>query len=282
MADPLWSETTHMEIGESFEAAAALISAADGLIITAGAGMGVDSGLPDFRGNEGFWQAYPALQKAGVDFYQAANPQTFVTNPARAWGFYGHRLNLYRQTQPHEGFAILKRWGEAKSGGYRVFTSNVDGQFQKAGFDQDFIVECHGSIHQLQCQVPCWSETWPADAFEPRVDMETCTLRDRLPVCPHCGRLARPNVLMCGDDAWQGHRYEAREGALRTWMAQLRNPVVIELGAGTAIPTVRWFGENAPGVLVRINVRESRVPWEDAIALPFGALEALKRIDAVR
>ena len=39
--------------------AARLIEKADGLLITAGAGMGVDSGLPDFRGNEGFWRAYP-------------------------------------------------------------------------------------------------------------------------------------------------------------------------------------------------------------------------------
>lgn len=270
-----------MSIEKLFEAAAAVIKAADGLVVTAGAGMGVDSGLPDFRGNDGFWRAYPALQKAGVDFYQAAKFQTFLTNPARAWGFYGHRLNLYRQTQPHKGFSILKRWGEAKPGGYRVFTSNVDGQFQKASFAQDIVAECHGSIHQLQCIVPCQSSTWTANEFEPQVDAETCTLRNRPPVCPHCGRLARPNLLMFGDDAWMGDEYEAREGSLRTWMAQLRNPVVIELGAGTAVPTVRWFGENAPGILVRINIRESRVPWDDAIALPLGALEALRRIDAL-
>ena len=45
----------------SLEAAAELISQADALIITAGAGMGVDSGLPDFRSKDGFWKAYPAL-----------------------------------------------------------------------------------------------------------------------------------------------------------------------------------------------------------------------------
>ena len=42
-------------------AAAELIEQADAIVIAAGAGMGVDSGLPDFRGNEGFWKAYPAL-----------------------------------------------------------------------------------------------------------------------------------------------------------------------------------------------------------------------------
>ena len=46
--------------------AARLIEAADGLMITAGAGLGVDSGLPDFRGNTGFWRAYPALADARI------------------------------------------------------------------------------------------------------------------------------------------------------------------------------------------------------------------------
>src|SRR5450759_2270489 len=85
---------------------------ADGLLVTAGAGMGVDSGLPDFRGPQGFWRAYPALGRARI-----------------AWGFYGHRLALYRKTVPHEGFAILRRIGEAMPAGVFVLTSNVDGQF---------------------------------------------------------------------------------------------------------------------------------------------------------
>ncbi len=50
-----------MEIADPVTYAAKLISAADGLMITAGAGMGVDSGLPDFSGDDGFWRAYPAL-----------------------------------------------------------------------------------------------------------------------------------------------------------------------------------------------------------------------------
>ena len=57
-------------------------------VITAGAGMGVDSGLPDFRGNDGFWNAYPALK--GYPFMEMANPRWFTVEPRRAWGFYGH------------------------------------------------------------------------------------------------------------------------------------------------------------------------------------------------
>jgi NAD-dependent SIR2 family protein deacetylase len=81
--------------------AAEAIKATDALFLTAGAGMGVDSGLPDFRGAQGFWRAYPVLAKLGLSFEEMANPAWFTKNPHLAWAFYGHRLNLYRKTAPH-------------------------------------------------------------------------------------------------------------------------------------------------------------------------------------
>jgi NAD-dependent SIR2 family protein deacetylase len=116
--------------------AAMLIYQVPALLICAGAGIGVDSGLPDFRGNHGFWKAYPALEQEGLTFMDVANPQGFEKNANRAWGFYGHRYQLYNQTTPHEGFQILKRWCSLKSTPSFVFTSNVDGHFQKAGFKE--------------------------------------------------------------------------------------------------------------------------------------------------
>ena len=121
---------------------------------------GVDSGLPTFRGDQGFWTAYPAYR--GRSLADVACPYTFTRDPELAWGFYGHRLNLYRQHPPHAGFAILRRWAETMSHGYFVLTSNVDGHFQQAGFDPERIYECHGSIHHLQCHAGC-PETWLAD-----------------------------------------------------------------------------------------------------------------------
>src|ERR1041384_5621306 len=90
--------------------AAAAIRSADAILIGAGAGMGVDSGLPDFRGPEGFWRAYPPYQKRRLGCEDLAKPRWFDDDPALAWGFYGHRLNLYRKTKPHAGFAVLHRW----------------------------------------------------------------------------------------------------------------------------------------------------------------------------
>ena len=58
-----------------------MFSNADGLLITAGAGMGIDSGLPDFRGNQGMWQAYPELGKQRIEFTSIANPKAFWKTP---------------------------------------------------------------------------------------------------------------------------------------------------------------------------------------------------------
>lgn len=232
------------------------IQSADALVIAAGAGLGVESGLPDFRGPNGLWKQYPGLAKANLRFQEIANPDAFARDPELAWGFYGHRLQSYRAVQPHAGFKRMLAWGQAKPHGWAVFTSNVDGQFQKAGYTQYPVVECHGSLHFLQCATPCAQHIWPADNFSPNVDADTSRLTNALPVCPHCGGLARPNVLMFNDGQWVEYRAEAQEAVLRQWLAVPDNGTVLEIGAGTAVATVRAFSnarQRGGWKVVRIN-----------------------------
>jgi NAD-dependent SIR2 family protein deacetylase len=274
------------ELDAAIARAAEAIGQADALLIGAGAGMGVDSGLPDFRGPEGFWRAYPPFRQRGLRFEQVSCPVWFRQDPAQAWGFFGHRLNLYRGTSPHEGFATLLRWAQERPNGYFAFTSNVDGHFQRAGFDEQRIVECHGSIHFLQCSGVCCQEIWPADDLAVDVDLETITARSPLPTCPRCGTVARPNILMFGDWDWLGGRTSQQLDRYAEWLADIERDdlrlAVIELGAGTAVPTVRHEchrrAEAVGGTLIRINPRDDDVP-PGGIAIPLGALEALRRIE---
>jgi NAD-dependent SIR2 family protein deacetylase len=263
-------------------AAAEAIRTAEALLIGAGAGMGVDSGLPDFRGNEGFWRAYPPLKRLGLSFVKLANPYWFHNDPEQAWGFYGHRRNLYRQTEPHAGFAILRRWAEVMPAGSFVFTSNVDGHFQRAGFDAQRIVECHGSLEYLQCMRYCTQAIWPAPPEPIAIDEATFRSQSPLPGCPSCGGLARPNVLMFGDGEWLASRTEGQLAGYSAWRRAIRSRrlVVIELGAGTHVPTVRIECEEAGGTLIRINPREPHAP-AGGISLALGALDALRQIDAL-
>jgi NAD-dependent SIR2 family protein deacetylase len=262
--------------------AADVLRSAEALLIGAGAGMGVDSGLPDFRGNEGFWNAYPAYAKLGLDFASMANPRWFERDPEFAWGFYGHRLGLYRTTTPHPGFELLRTWASRMRHGAFVFTSNVDGQFQKAGFPEERLLEVHGSIHHVQCLGSC-SDIRSAASYSVEVDPETFRARPPLPTCPKCGSLLRPNILMFGDWGWDANRTGEQELRLTEWLDAVRpgTLAVIECGAGTAIPSVRNFCERAAagrkGTLIRINVREPQVP-AGGISLPLRALEALRGI----
>jgi NAD-dependent SIR2 family protein deacetylase len=257
------------------------LSAADGLLITAGAGMGIDSGLPDFRGPGGFWRVYPALGKAGIHFESIANPAAFARDPRLAWGFYGHRLDLYRRTVPHAGFDLLLELAAGKKHGARVFTSNVDGQFQQAGFPADRVCEVHGSIHHLQCAAGCSDTIWPASDFQPEIDAYNCRLRNEPPHCPACGGLARPNILMFGDWAWVERRTELQYQQLQEWLAAVDRLVCIEIGAGTHIPTVRYFSEQQPGHLVRINPNEPEVPGNGrSIGLALGGQQGISALFA--
>ncbi len=265
--------------------AAKIIASAEAILVCAGAGLGVDSGLPDYRGAEGFWRAYPAAKKLGLSFEELANPRWFDLDPGLAWGFYGHRFELYRRTSPHPGHAVLLRWAESKKHGYYVFTSNVDGQFQKAGFSDERIVECHGSLLHLQCVKPCCSASWPAPAdlrFD--VDPETLRLRSEPPRCMSCSGPARPNVLMFDDVRWTDGRSAARQIRFRLWLRGLTRGrlAVIELGAGVAVPTVRTTAEqvaSAAGVpIIRINPRNAETS-DGGLSIEAGALEALTLLD---
>mgnify|MGYP002640193365 FL=1 len=266
------------KLNDNYRIAAEWIEKADSLLITAGAGMGVDSGLPDFRGKEGFWNAYPELGKQGMDFIDIANPQNFIIDPELAWGFYGHRLKLYRETEPHDGFYLLNKWSQSKTYGSFVFTSNVDGHFQKAGFLSERIYECHGSIHRLQCTDEC-NGIWSADHFEPEIDLFSGRLISDPPICQECGHIARPNILMFGDFNWQNHMSRTQYSRYQQWLDETENMVVIELGAGTTIPSARSEGQRrAKGKLIRINPREPEI--NSGLGISAGALQALNTVES--
>ncbi len=252
------------------------------LVVTAGAGMGVDSGLPDFRGDRGFWNAYPLYERLGLSFVDAANPEHFERDPAFGWGFYGHRANLYRTTTPHAGFRILLRWIERFGLNAFVVTSNVDGHFQKAGFAEETVLEIHGSIRHLQCCSPCGAALWE-NREEVEVDLDTMRAR-RIPSCPTCGGVARPNILMFGDYAWIPDRTHAQRRRFERFLEEHREErlVVVEMGAGTAIPSIRHtsaqLGARKDSLVIRINPREPQIEPPHT-SLPVGALEGLTGID---
>ena len=264
--------------------AAHAIRSCSAIVIATGAGMGVDSGLPDFRGDDGFWKAYPPFRELGLSFVDLADPRWFAQNPAQAWGFYGHRLELYRRTEPHAGYQLLKQWADSKTHGCFSFTSNVDCHFQLAGFDADRIVECHGSFSQLQCREPCTQALWSSAGTSISIDESTMLANEPLPTCPYCDDVSRPNILMFGDMNWIGDRTHDQNDRLNSWLSRIPKSAIaiVEIGAGTAVPSVRRFSERLveqkQATLIRINPREPKGP-AGTISIAAGGLEALQQIE---
>lgn len=263
-----------------------IINEADVIIITAGAGMGHDSGLPTFRGDAGFWKAYPVLKNKKINFMSIANPAQF--NPTSknlnlAWAFYGHRYNMYMNTTPHIGFDALLNLVKSKKD-YFVVTSNVDGHFQKAGFDANKVYEIHGRIKTFQCT--CCNKVWTPDPMTFDIDQDNMIFKSDIPKCPSCNNIARPNIMMFGDYTFNSAETLKQEQDFNTFMRKYDKDgtkiIIIEIGAGTAIPSIRILGENiqdkvASATLIRINPSESFGP-KGIISIDKGAVEALKEL----
>jgi NAD-dependent SIR2 family protein deacetylase len=175
---------------------------------------------------------------------------------------------------------------EGKDHGGFVFTSNVDGHFQKAGFAEERVTECHGSLQHFQCVKPCCAASWPAPAdlhFE--IDPTTMRADGELPRCRSCGELARPNVLMFSDNKWSPGRTTAQQVRFRAWLRSLARGrfAVIEIGAGATGPSVRATSEQLASAgrvpLIRINPRDCGGS-PNVVPLAGTALAVLRELDA--
>lgn len=249
--------------------------------------MSVDSGLPDYRGTEGFWNHYPAYRDLHVDYAAMTRPSGFARDSHFAWGFYGHCLSLYRSVQPHGGYCALKQILERSGISYFILSTNVDGLFMKAGFPQDRVRECHGSVHRLQCIHPCQRTTWSAEGTSVTVNQNTMRAQDPLPRCPHCGGLARPAVFAFGDSQYVWEDTQAQAERYQAWKSEIRDQrlVVLECGSGSTVPGLRREGlelaRSHGGHLIRVNLRESHVDHPDDVGLTMPAVEALQQISSL-
>src|SRR5262249_51102071 len=126
--------------------------------------------------------------------------------------------------------------------------------------------------------------TWPADGLTITIDHDTMRATSPLPHCPDCETVARPNILMFGDYHWVPGRSQRILDAVTAWRRGLagKRLVVLEIGAGTAVPRVRRMAELASaggGARIRITPREPEIRHGRGISLPMRALDTLSQLD---
>jgi NAD-dependent deacetylase len=164
------------------------------MIVLTGAGISAESGIPTFRGKEGYWVA-------GSREYQPLDMATFrmfQRDPEAVWAWYLYRRGVCHAAQPNEGHRAIveleRRFGDR----FRLITQNVDGLHIRAGNTLDRSYQIHGNINFARCARECGQAIWslpelPGPARkrnEPLTDNERQCLR-----CPACGGWARPHIL---------------------------------------------------------------------------------------
>lgn len=285
---------------ETIKRAANLIKSADFLIFTNGAGLGVDSGLSTFRGRNEEKIGWAPIESGSESAYSMAKPRRVDEDPDLAWGYATYRYNTYKQSEPHAGYHIMMKWGESKNLGYAVYTSNIDGHWKRVLPNTTPLVEFHGSVDYMQCHRNCADLTWETDDHYVKstlVDAQTGR-SNVYPSCPYCQDYARFNVFLVADGNFNDARKNEQTQKWDAFIAKLSkckcNVVVVEVGAGTGIPTIRRksaeLTRTLGAKLVRINLDDAELDRTVDIGHlimnnmhvsigGLGALEALTKID---
>ena len=210
------------------------------LLIVAGAGMSVDSGIFTYRGTNGIWNKTITIGNNSYGYDEISSLTMWKTNPKIAWGFKAHFYNIMNHSSPHGGYYNLLKFVSNKlQNNYFVCTSNIDNYFEKAGFDKDKIYEVHGTMKLLQCMdKSCSMRNGTIEMTEdylPNFDEKTF-IATRLPGCPNCKNILRPNVSMFGDYDFYEQPYKYARKKMEDWIQLVgknkQNLVVLEIGCG--------------------------------------------------
>ncbi|MBN1422372.1 MAG: NAD-dependent protein deacylase [Planctomycetes bacterium] len=143
-----------------------------------GAGISVESGIPDFRSRDGIWAHFP-VRVFGVI-------STFRANPARSWAFFRAIHEVARGADPGKAHIALARL-EAAGHLSGIVTQNIDGLHRRAGSRR--VVEIHGSDREVHCVRCGHVEATPPGTFE----------GDGVPSCPACGGPLKPRIVLFGE-----------------------------------------------------------------------------------
>ena len=152
------------------------------VVVLTGAGVSAESGIPTFRGPEGYWTVGSAVYRPE----ELATRAAFTAMPDDVWGWYLHRRQVCRAAAPNPAHTALARLGRALGPRLTLVTQNVDGLHLRAGSPPAHTYEVHGNIDFMRCAGPHGRERIPVPDGEPAPGALTC---------PRCGGRARPHVL---------------------------------------------------------------------------------------
>ena len=158
------------------------------IVFVTGAGISQESGIPTFRGKDGYWRKYDPMKLASID--------AFYDDPKLVWEWYEDRRKNILDVKPNEGHFAISQMEEFKD--VVILTQNIDGLHQRSGSTN--VLELHGSIIRIKCTVCDFTDNI-TENFE------------SLPPKCKCGSMLRPDVVWFGEplpqNIWQSAIKEA-------------------------------------------------------------------------
>ena len=243
------------------------INSTDAVIIGAGAGLSTSAGFTysgerfdkyfsDFKEKYGFTDMYYG------GFYPYKTLEEY-------WAYWSRYIYINRYTDaPKPVYADLLRLVKDKD--YFVITTNVDHQFQKAGFDKKRLFYTQGDYGLFQCSKPCCNKTYDNESLVKEMikrqkDMKIPT--ELIPKCPVCGAPMTMNLRADGtfvqDEGWYAANERYSEFLRRH---KNLNVLYLELGVGGNTPVIikypfwRMTAENKNAFYACINLGEAMCP----------------------
>jgi len=231
-----------------FETLKAEIRSAKKIVFVTGAGISQESGIPTFRGNDGFWRKYDPMTLATID--------AFYDNPKLVWEWYEDRRKNILKANPnlgHKAIAALEKYVKVI-----VLTQNIDGLHQRAGSSR--VLELHGSIIRIKCTVCDYS------------DDITTSFKELPPQCK-CGKLLRPDVVWFGEslpqDVWEEAIVEASSC-----------DVMVVAGTSLVVSpanTLPIYAKQNKAVLIEINPEQTDMSSEMDLSIRDTSANALSQ-----
>ena len=254
---------------ERIEAVQAALVKAESVCIGAGAGLSTSAGLT--YGGERFDGLFGDFkQRYGIKDMYSGGFYPFQT-PEEMWAFWSRDIMCNRyERAPKDTYAKLLKLVDGKD--YFVLTTNVDHQFQMAGFDKKRLFYTQGDYGLFQCAEPCHESTYDNEALVRRMFAEQSDMRipsELVPKCPKCGGPMSMN-LRADDTFVEDEGWYAANRRYAAYLERVAESAVVylELGVGGNTPSIIkypfWYKvrRNSEATYVCVNFGEAFAPEE--------------------
>ena len=223
------------------------------ITILTGAGISAESGIPTFRGPEGYWTI-------GSKEYQPQEMATysmFVKKPDEVWKWYLYRIGVCGKASPNSGHLSLVEMETLFKDRFTLITQNVDNLHLRAGSRLKKTFQIHGNVFFMRCAGECALKVYPIPKhLSGRGKNEDLTQKDRnLLMCQDCGSRTRPHVLWF-DEMYNEHFYRYHSALDVAGETELL--IVVGTSGATNLPNqVVWEVKNRDGIIIDINIEEN-------------------------